>query len=50
MGRVMSDLDRRDEAGLQGPGNRKEQDKGEWYKVQLVLQAPTFWDYVTYVI
>ena len=29
MGRVLLDLDRHDEAGLQGLGNCKEQDKGE---------------------
>ena len=32
-------------AGLQGPGDCKEQDKGEWDKLQfLVLWVPTFWD------
>ena len=36
---------------LQGPDSCKEQDKGEWDKLQfLVLQVPTFWDCVTYVI
>ena len=36
---------------LQGEGDYKEQDKGEWDKLQfLVLQVPTFWDYVTYMI
>ena len=32
-------------SGLQGLGNCKEQDKGEWDKLQsLVLWVPTFWD------
>ena len=32
-------------------GNYREQDKGEWDKFQfLVLQVPTFWDYMTYMI
>ena len=51
MGKGMPGLDRYDEAGLQGLGNCKEQEKGEWDKLQfLVLQVPTFWDYMTYMI
>ena len=43
MGRGMPGLDRHDEAGLQGLGDCKEQDKGERDKLQfLVLQVPTF--------
>ena len=35
----------------QGLGNCKEQDKGEWDKLQfLVPSVPTFWDYMTYMI
>ena len=42
---------RHDQVGLQGLGDYKEQDKGEWDKLQLlVLWVPTFWDYMTYVI
>ena len=44
-------LDRHDLVGFQGLGDCKEQDKGEWDKLQfLVLWVPSFWDYVTYMI
>ena len=36
IGRGMPDLDRHDEAGLQGLSNCKEQDKGEGDKLQLL--------------
>ena len=51
MGTGMPGLDRHEQAGLQGLGDCKEQDKGKWDKLQfLVFQVPTSWDYVTYVI
>ena len=38
-------------AGFQGLGNCKQQDEGEWGKLQfLVLWVPTFWDCMTCVI
>ena len=44
-------MDRHDYAGLQELGDCKEQDKGEWDKLQfIVLGVPTFWDDMTYVI
>ena len=47
----MPGLDRHDEAGLLGLGDCKEQDKGEWDKLQfLVFRVLTFQDYMTYVI
>ena len=43
MGKGKPGLGMHDEAGLQGLGDCKEQDKGEWDNLQfLVLQVPTF--------